>query len=317
LRNMPVLYTLHITNTGNTPDMFAVTTSSVWPVAAPTTVGPLAANAGTDVVVTVTVPNTAMAGSTDVATVTVTSQGDASKLASSLLTTTALADYGLEIMPGIASQLGIPGMIVSYTVQVTNAGNIVDTFNVVLSGNAWTTVAPATVGPLAPDAVGNMLVVVNIPAGTLAGSSDGVTVTITSQGNALKSAVSTLTTVAAPVAGLMLTAEQAAITASIGTTATYRLWVFNIGNATDTFSVTVSGANWTTTAMPTTIGPLAAGNGGSAIVTVNIPSSAVNGTVDTAMITVTSQSNPAKSLSLTLETTAKGYRIFLPIAFKG
>jgi hypothetical protein len=43
----------------------------------------------------------------------------------------------------------------------------------------------------------------------------------------------------------------------------------------------------------------------------------VNGTVDTAMITVTSQSNPAKSLSLTLETTAKGYRIFLPIAFKG
>lgn len=81
-----VTYTLRVTNSGDCADMLDVTVAALWPAEAPATVGPLAAGAGMDVVVTVTIP--AEAGNQDVATVTFTSQGDGGVSAASVLTTT-------------------------------------------------------------------------------------------------------------------------------------------------------------------------------------------------------------------------------------
>ncbi len=81
-----ITYTLRVTNSGDCADVLDVTVVALWPAEAPATVGPLAAGAGTDVVVTVTIP--AEAGNQDVATVTFTSQGDGEVSAASVLTTT-------------------------------------------------------------------------------------------------------------------------------------------------------------------------------------------------------------------------------------
>ena len=84
-----VTYTLRLTNSGECVDVLDVTVAALWPAEAPATVGPLAAGAGTDVMVTVAIPAGANAGDQDVATITFTSQGDGGVSAISMLTTTA------------------------------------------------------------------------------------------------------------------------------------------------------------------------------------------------------------------------------------
>ena len=80
--------------------------------------------------------------------------------------------------------------------NLTNTGNASDTYTVTLAGNAWTTTAPATVGPLTGGASTSLAVAVTLPANTVSGASDVVTATVTSQGDAAQSAASTLTTTA-------------------------------------------------------------------------------------------------------------------------
>ena len=65
----------------------AAVSGNLWQTNAPVTVGPLAASAGADVEVTVTIVDTAQSGDFDAATVTATSQEDPSVSDSSMLIT--------------------------------------------------------------------------------------------------------------------------------------------------------------------------------------------------------------------------------------
>ncbi|MBN1877655.1 MAG: S8 family serine peptidase [Anaerolineae bacterium] len=71
-----VTYTLQITNTGNTTEVFDIATHGVWATTAATVVGPLAIHANTSIEVVVHIPAGAVDGDVDVTTVTVTSRGD-------------------------------------------------------------------------------------------------------------------------------------------------------------------------------------------------------------------------------------------------
>ncbi len=102
--------------------------------------------------------------------------------------------FGLALAPAEASASGRPGEVVTYTLTVTNTGNYTDTFNVAVSGNAWSTRAPATVGPMAAGASTTFQVVVTIPTGLTGADTDTATVTLTSQGDTTKSAQAVLTT---------------------------------------------------------------------------------------------------------------------------
>jgi len=100
----------------------------------------------------------------------------------------------VTVMPHAASRLGLPSALVTYTLRVTNTGNVADTFTMTVSGNAWTTDAPSSVGPLAAGIGANVQVVVHIPSGATGGASDIATVTATSQGNPTRSDSAVLTT---------------------------------------------------------------------------------------------------------------------------
>jgi len=223
--------------------------------------------------------------------------------------------FGLVLAPDSVSGSGKPGEVVTYTLTITNTGNITDTFTVTVSGNAWTTVAPATVGPVAAGGSATFQVTVTVPADALAGASDTVMVTVTSQGDNTKSAQSELTTTAEAVYGLALAPATAAQSGKPGEVVTYTLTITNTGNITDTFTVTVSGNAWTTVA-PATVGPLAAGENTSFQVTVTIPTGLAGADTDTATVTVTSQGDNTKSAQAVLTTTRIPYRLFLPLVMK-
>lgn len=63
--------------------------------------------------------------------------------------------YGAEVTPSVEAQSGDPNATVTYTLQITNTGLNTDTFDVAVTGNDWTTTAPAQVGPLAPALLGS------------------------------------------------------------------------------------------------------------------------------------------------------------------
>lgn len=79
---------------------------------------------------------------------------------------------------------------------MTNTGNIIDTFDVAVSGHTWPTTVPVTVGPLERGGRANMDVTVNIPPHAAGGVADTATIIVTSQGDSAQLATAILTTTA-------------------------------------------------------------------------------------------------------------------------
>jgi hypothetical protein len=113
--------------------------------------------------------------------------------------------------------------------------------------------------------------------------------------------------------GLTVTPTTDARSGDRGATVTYTLQVTNVGNTSDTLNVRASGYSWTTTADPTTVGPLLAGADADVVVRVTIPTSARGGATDVATVTVTSRGDDMVMATATLTTTAREYEVFLPL----
>jgi sugar lactone lactonase YvrE len=103
--------------------------------------------------------------------------------------------YGLRVTPATDARSGDPGARVTYTLQVTNNGNVSDTFDVRAGGHSWTTTPnPTTVGPLVAGDSAELVVTVTIPTSATGGATDVTAVTVTSQGDDTVTATSILTT---------------------------------------------------------------------------------------------------------------------------
>jgi hypothetical protein len=125
------------------------------------------------------------------------------------------------------------------------------------------------------------------------------------------------------VVNMGVMADEDAATVPPGETAEYTLSVTNIGAITDTFTITaVSG--WEITiaegsvripgdSLEITLAPQATVD---LLVTVTVPADAVNGDVDTAVLTVASNTYSESFVGTNLTTTAQYYRLFLPVIAK-
>ena len=102
------------------------------------------------------------------------------------------------------------------------------------------------------------------------------------------------------VHGVGLSPETAAQSTGPGQTVVYPLIVDNLGNTTDTFTVTLT-SHWMTTA-PVEIADLAGCGQRSLTVTVEVPADAVIGMSDIATVVVTSHADPAQAMSAVLTT---------------
>ncbi|PDV97216.1 hypothetical protein A9Q02_04735 [Candidatus Chloroploca asiatica] len=191
-----VTYTLALTNTGNLTDSVSLSTAgNTWPVTVPPTVT-LAAGEGTALVLTITIPVTATGGMLDTVVVTATSEADPGTppaTATSTLTTTAEATYGVTLLPPRDTQTALPGTVVTYTLALTNTGNLTDSVSLSAAGNTWPVTVPPTVTLAAGEGTA-LVLTVTIPVTATGGMTDTVTITATSSGNPDTTAQSILTT---------------------------------------------------------------------------------------------------------------------------
>jgi uncharacterized membrane protein len=222
----------------------------------------------------------------------------------------------VDVDPSSAAMSGDPGTTATYTLQVANLGNHEDTFDITASGNTWVVNVLDPVVTLPPNGVADVTVEVEIPLGALAGESDDVMITATSQGYPEASDESVLTTTANQVYGVELTPETAALSGSPGERVEYTLTLNNTGNGEDTFDITALGT-WNVH-LPEPSVTLAGHASATVIVHVDIPAGASDGDSDETLIEVTSQGDPTVDDSSVLTTTAveEGYVISLPIVFK-
>ncbi|MCL4264961.1 MAG: M36 family metallopeptidase [Anaerolineae bacterium] len=102
--------------------------------------------------------------------------------------------YGVEITAVDDTLTGTAGAIVTYTVHLTNTGNMTDTFAITTTGNIWMTHLSATSVTLGAGATDEVMVVVHIPVDAANNDTDTVTVTATSDGDGSTGSVALTTT---------------------------------------------------------------------------------------------------------------------------
>ena len=105
--------------------------------------------------------------------------------------------YDVAVSPKTSQKMDDPGAEVLHKLQVTNAGGVMDTYDVaVVSSNMWSVAAtPPTVVDLAAGGERSVYVEVQIPSYAAACAMDVVTATLTSRGDPRQSVTALLTTV--------------------------------------------------------------------------------------------------------------------------
>jgi carboxypeptidase T len=306
-----VTYHMQVNNIGLNVDSYDITANSQWAYTAPSTIGPINPGEYATFDVTVTIPADAIHGESDTAVVTAISQYNPDITDSSTLTTTANY-YDLTFTPATADAEGYPGSEVGYLLQLTNAGNTVDTFDILATG-VWTITAPTTAGPLDPGMSADINVIVDLPPSATPGDFDISTIIATSQGDGTKSESSSLTTTAMQP-GPFVTPEADQGTGNPGTQVVYTLQLTNRNYLQDTFTLSVE-AGWDVD-YPLTVGPIPPDGSANVQVIVGIPEDADGGASDIALVTFTSSIPDLPEATATLTTTANNVYSFqaIPLA---
>ncbi len=225
-----------------------------------------------------------------------------------------LPTYAIGLSPVSASQVSVPGATAVYMLQVTNTAYLTDVLTLSTAGNTWPVTLSTTSLTLSSGGSAALAISVTVPAGTLMGIADQVTVTVASIGDSTRPTAQ-LTTTAGIVYGVNVTPMILSQIGQAGQTVTYTLRITNTGNISSTFALTAANYSWPTVISPLLSAPLLAGAGSDVNVWVAVPLSSRTGVTDTALVTVMAQGGSLPSATATLITTAQ-YRVFLPLILK-
>ena len=310
-----VTYTLSVTNTGNITDSLSIQVlERGWLSGAfPVQVGPLGAGQSSLVQIQALVPAAAPGGTLNQARLLVSSQGNVLQSQEVLLNTTSNPAWSFALAPLAEVRQDLPGATVDYRLEVTNTGNMSDSYQLALSSGSWPANAPLNLGPLQINESAAITVSVAIPAGVGGGEQDVLTVTLSSSTHSAIQSSSVLTTVASISYGVGLYVRDPDKILLPCESVQYLVTVTNRSNTTESFDVVLQDAQWQTEAPPT-VGPLAPGQSRRFYVTVYSPCQAAEGQSDTVNLSVIAQSDPGAVASIALTTTIKHlvWPVFIP-----
>jgi hypothetical protein len=311
-----VSYTLEVTNTGTlTHTGLVKITGNTWPVTvSPNLVVPLGQSQ--PVVVSTTIPLNSPLGAVDAMTVTFSST-DGVQQALVRLTTVPIL-YGVTASDQPAPRAIDPGASVTYTLAITNAGTLTDTFVLSSIGNTWpVSISPDNLADLPPGASAQFNAVVSAPVHALPGDTDVSQLVVASQGSlgVVKAAIY-LTTTANTVYGFDLAPKIMWQLGMSGTDVTYTLSLTNTSNVTNSYAAEVGGTLWPITVSPAN-GLLAPWVGVTVPVRISIPEHVGAGVMDTATVTMTMSLGGLAPQRVSLITLANPYQVALPLVWKG
>jgi hypothetical protein len=213
---------------------------------------------------------------------------------------------------------GAPGETVTHTFTITNLGTVSDSYTVGLTPGVWpATLMEPQVGPLAPQAAGQIHVMVDIPqqpAVRSALTSDLFTLSVTSAGDPQVRAEVRGTTHAVAELSVALAAESSSLAALAGSFVTFTLAVTNTGGYTDTYTLSLTGQGWAALLVPTHTLSLGPDQSAKAWVLVEIPAGA-SGQTDTVTVTITSGWD-AQIYAEERLVTMRAWGIYLPLIRK-
>ena len=175
-----VVYAVAITNTSVTlSDSFTVTLSAAsWTTSVDMTqVGPLSPGMTATVHVSVTVPADVVLPAQDVLQVTATSHGDPNIFTTANLTTVAAGVFGVDLEPEVSTGSIRPTGVITYTLRLTNTGELTDTIDLSVMGasSVWVSL-PQNSFVLGSGQAVDVFLVVTVPLGATA---DDYTVEVT------------------------------------------------------------------------------------------------------------------------------------------
>jgi hypothetical protein len=223
-----------------------------------------------------------------------------------LTLTVVLQDVTLS--PASQTLAGAPGEIITHTYTLTNTGLASDSFTLSVAGNSWPTSVISMTGELGPGEATTVNVVVTIPTAPAVQQvpigSDTFTLTAISIAEPSVMAQAEGTTVAEATPAVDLGGDQAGSDIA-GVQVTYVFSVTNMGNYTDTFSLTLTGWVWPSTLSMMTTEALAPDASQTVTLTVDIPLEVTAGDTDTVTLTAISMLDPGVSDSALATTVAE------------
>jgi len=303
--NENVYFYITVKNTSDNTDNFILAIENIdnaeWPVAFENIITPdnrvenVPPGENKVVKLTVTIPDNAILGFGNEIWVKATSQADNTKSDNDNCAAYA-GVFGVQVSISPGESSGMTGTTVTFTVTVSNTGNIADTYNIIArSGLGWsasTDVSSLTI-PVSENRTTTLRV--TIPDGATHCTRDTVTVTARSITDMVENSASCTVHAVKIIRGVSVSISPSSQVGMPDVTLSYTVTVTNTGEATDNFDLRISGgAGWSPGISPSSLS-LAVGASGTAALTVTVPSGAAEGDSTTIAVIATSRADPSVS----------------------